>query len=739
MPRSLFVTAIQMEPAVAPRLSAPRFVTRLLFAASVGLASLGFAAERPQLEQQQPTTYRVQSNLVLVDVTVRTKNGDLVTDLEREDFVVTESGVVQEIVTFSLEEIPTASPVLPTLAGDGSGEVFENVPDSSDIERGAEKPPVIYLDDTTPASALKNKRLLILFFDLSSLQDEDLLRSITSAEAFVTEKITPHDLIALATYESELELLLDLTNDHELVLETIRTISPFETGGGTTEDFGDEETSDDVYVPDDVQFDIFNTDRRLSALGNLAKAYGEFPERKSLIYFSSGFRTTGIENQSQIRATVDLANQTNLSLYTADSRGLQALPPGGDVSRGSPRGNALFSGRGFTRQMDSLNSSQETLTTLAYDTGGTSFQDTNDLGSIFDKVLDDTRAYYVMGYYSSNTKKDGKFRKIKVEVKRSGLKLTHRPGYYASKEFSKMSRSERDQQLEEAFGVDRPFTELPFILQADYFRKDDDRNFVPISVQLAGDALAFDEKRKDQEAKIEFLAQVTDTEGKVAGVTRDVVALKLSTVKAERIRAGKILYNTGFDLRPGSYSLKFLMRDNRTGKLGTFQRRVEVPAIESEQLQTSSIVLGNRLVQSEEHSEGVRHERFGGRRRRGWRQETKDPFKIGDQRLVPSIGNVFANRQTVYVYFQVYGVAEGKDTRKPQVETYLMLLKSRTKVFEAEPYSATEWAEGSKGVVAVTMAVPLNGLRAGDYALQIHVRDRAADANLFQRVPVIIR
>ena len=738
MPRSLFVTAIRMEPALAPRLSARRLVGMLLFAASVGLAWLGFAAERPQLEQQQPTTYRVQSNLVQVDITVRTRKGDLVTDLEQEDFVVTESGVVQEIVTFSLEEIPTASLVLRTLAGDGSGEVLENVPEAADIERGAEKPPVIYLDDTTPASALKNKRLLILLFDLSSLQDEDLLRSISSAEAFVTEKITPHDLIALATYESELELLLDLTNDHKLVLETIGTISPFDTGGETTEDFGDEETSDDVYVPDDVQFDIFNPDRRLSALGNLAKAYGEFPERKSLIYFSSGFRTTGIENQSQIRATVDLANQTNLSIYTADSRGLAALPPGGDVSRGSPRGNALFSGRGFTRQMDSLNSSQETLTTLAYDTGGTSFQDTNDLGSIFDKVLDDTRAYYVLGYYSSNTKKDGKFRKIKVEVKRPGLKLTHRPGYYASKEFSKMSRSERDQQLEEAFGVDRPFTELPFILQADYFRKDDDRNFVPISVQLAGDALAFDEKRKDQEARIEFLAQVTDTDGKVAGVTRDVVTLKLSTVKAERIRAGKILYNTGFDLKPGSYSLKFLMRDNRTGKLGTFQRRVEVPAIESKQLQTSSIVLGNRLVESEEHSEGVRHERFG-RRRRGWPQETKDPFKIGDQRLVPSIGNVFANRQTVYVYFQVYGVAEGKDTRKPQVETYLMLLKSRTKVFEAEPYSATEWAEGSKGVVAVTMAVPLNGLRAGDYALQIHVRDREADANLFQRVPVIIR
>src|SRR5437867_854948 len=206
----------------------------------------------------------------------------------------------------------------------------------------------------------------------------DLIREVTTAEGFVTKKATPHDLIAIATYSSTLQLVQDLTNDREVLLDTLKHMNPTEAGNATEDDLGDPDTSDDTFVPDDVQFNIFNTDRRLSALETVAKAYREFPERKSLIYFSSGMTTTGVENQSQIRSTVDVANQSNMSIYTVDSRGLQALPPGGGASRGGAGGRAMFTGDALARQTSSLSSSQETLTTLAHDTGGTAFQDTND-------------------------------------------------------------------------------------------------------------------------------------------------------------------------------------------------------------------------------------------------------------------------------------------------------------------------------------------------------------------------
>jgi VWFA-related protein len=683
------------------------------------LLTCSLGAQTAPQRTQRPT-FRIQSNLVVVDVTVRDKKGDLVRDLRREDFTLYEDNALQEIVNFSLEDIPVAPENLAPGAAPAAPAVnFSAVPEP---ERKKDE--------------LKDKRLVILFFDLSSLTTEDLTRSVTTAEEFVTKQSTPHDLMAVATFSSVLQLIQDFTNDREVLVQTLRQLNPSEAGDAAAEELGDAESSEEIFVPDEVQFNIFNTDRRLSALENLAKTYREYPERKSLIYFSSGFSTTGIENQSQIRSTVDTANQSNISIYTVDSRGLVALPPGGDASRKAPSGRAMFSGSTRERQVASLSNSQETLTTLAHDTGGTAFQDTNDLAPVFDKVLTDTQAYYMLGYFSSNAKEDGKFRKIRVEVNRPGLKLQHRPGYFASKQFTRMTQSERDRQLEEALGLDRPFSDLPFILQADYFKDDGTNSLVPISIQLAGDGIQFDEKGNQREAQFEFLARLAEPKGKVAGLARDLVHVRLPARSAEKIRAGQILYTTGFQLRPGDYDLKFLIRDNRTGKLGSFEQRLAVPPLNGKTLQLSSIVLGSRLVKPDENSAGVSHQRPGA----GFRLlgAPRDPLLIEDKKIVPSIGHVFVNRQTLYVYFQVYGAQEDRQAKKPRIETNLLFIQGKTKVLESQPHVVEGWAKNSKDTAAVAMAVPLRVLKKGAYTVQIHVRDCVSDTNLFQRVPLVI-
>src|SRR6266498_5660867 len=434
--------------------------------------------------------------------------------------------------------------------------------------------------------------------------------------------------------------------------------------------------------------------------------------------------TTGIENQSQIRSTVDAANQSNMSIYTVDSRGLSALPPGGGASRGSPGGKALFSGDAMTRQTASLSSSQETLTTLAHDTGGTAFQDTNALAPVFDKVLSDTQTYYILGYYSTNTKEDGKFRKIRIEVNRPDLKIQHRSGYFASKQFIRLTQTERDRQLEEALAVDRPFSDLPFILEADYFRQDGSTCQVPVSLQFAGDGVQFEEKGNRREAQLEFLAQIRDAKGGVAGVARDLVDVRLPAQSAEKIRGGQILYSTGFQLRPGDYKLKFLVRDNRTGKLGSFEQALSVPPLDGKSLSISSIVLGSRLLDAKEDARGIEHKGVRGKFQMSG--HTKDPLVIDEKKIVPSIGNIFVNRQTLYVYFQVYGAAEDSATRKPRLETNLLFLQLKNKALKSKPHLVEEWAKDSKGTATVAMAVPLRGLKKGSYTLQVHVRDNAS-------------
>jgi VWFA-related protein len=683
--------------------------------------------------QERPTTFRVRSNLVVVDVTVRDKSGKLVPDLKREDFRIFENSRQEEIVTFSLEDIPSEpappEPARPELAN-SAGSTPAAAPLSinlASLPRAERRNQV-----------LADKRLMVLFFDLSSLSEEDLTRSVTTAQAYVSQKSSPSDLIAIATYSSTLQIVQDLTNDRTLLNDRLKQLNPMasDTTSADAQSNDDSAASDEVFVPDDVQFNLFNTDRRLAALTALSREYGEYPERKSLIYFSGTVQTTGSENQSQLRATIDAANQANMTIYTVDAAGLQALPPGGSASQRSGGARGMLSGSAMTGQFDALSASQETLTTIAHDTGGTSFQDSNDLAPVFTKVVNDTRTYYVIGYYSSNTVEDGKFRKIRVEVTRPDLKITHRPGYFASKQFTKLTQAERDRQLEEALELDRPFSDVPFILQAASFRESARATRVPVSLQVAGDGIRFEEKNDRREAHFEFLARVLESTGRIAAVARDTVQVDLPAQKAQKIQSGQILYNTGFQLRPGEYKLKFIVRDNSSGRLGSFEQGLSVPLLDGKTLQTSSIVLGNRLLPAGQDVKGVEHEgpmgRFEGP------PEEKDPLVIEGRRLVPNMGNIFAGGQTLYTYFQVYGAGDDPQTKKPSLEASLLFLENKTRLRESQPLHIQEWTKGSPGTATVAISLPLHGLKKGSYTLQVHLRDNVTDTNIYRRVPVIV-
>src|SRR5207237_6585500 len=129
---------------------------------------------------------------------------------------------------------------------------------------------------------------------------------------------------------------------------------------------------------DETEFNIFTTDQQVTALETAAKMLSSLPERKALVYFSSGVGKTGVENESQLRSTVNAAVRANVAFYPVDARGLVALPPGGDASKGAPRGTGIFTGGAVTKDKDRFNNQQETLTTLAADTGGRALLDDNE-------------------------------------------------------------------------------------------------------------------------------------------------------------------------------------------------------------------------------------------------------------------------------------------------------------------------------------------------------------------------
>ncbi|MBZ5495227.1 MAG: hypothetical protein LAP85_02400 [Acidobacteriia bacterium] len=140
------------------------------------------------------------------------------------------------------------------------------------------------------------------------------------------------------------------------------------------------------------------------------------------------------------------------------------------------------------------------------------------------------------------------------------------------------------------------------------------------------------------------------------------------------------------------------MRDNGNGKLGSFEEPISVPSVDLKTLDTSSIILGNRLADATgggSAADGITHQ--GAMRRFQDLGFGYNPLVVGDKRIVPSIGNVFLNGQTVYVYFQVYGAAAAQESQKPSIATYLMLMRANTKILESTPEIVRDWTKQSGG------------------------------------------
>ena len=235
-------------------------------------------------------------------------------------------------------------------------------------------------------------------------------------------------------------------------------------------------------------------------------------QKKSLIYFSSGMDRTGIENQSELRAAVNAAVRSNLAIYTMDMRGLQALVAGGEAQNASLRGVSAYSGQSTLNALNSNFTTQETLVTLASDTGGRAFLDSNDFSKIFKGVQQDTSTYYLLGYHSTNPARDGHYRRIVVKSNVPGVKIDYRRGYYAPADYQHSTKDDKERQLEEELASELPATDLPLYLGVAYFRLEDNKFFVPISLVVPGSQIPFVRSSDRDKATLDVIGMVLDSE-----------------------------------------------------------------------------------------------------------------------------------------------------------------------------------------------------------------------------------
>ncbi len=689
----------------------------------------------------QRYTLKVTSNEVLVDVRVTDRKGNPVTNLKESDFQVYEDGVPQKINSFDLENVQELAQ-----------EKGENGK-PAEINLGA-------LPPSTPQSTYKqlvqNHRLIVLFFDLTSLQIPDLLRALQSAQNFIKTQLTPADLVAVVSYSSDLRVLQDFTNDRDALSKAIESIqigqsaqlasngSVGEAGG--TDSFGNTvvtQDTGDAFTPDETEFNIFNTDEKLAALQSLAQMLRAVPGRKSVIHFSSGIEQTGVDNEAQLQATIDSANRSDVSFYTLDARGLMAMPPGGGASAASPAGTAIYTADAVSSQMSSLDNSRETLSTLATDTGGKMFTDLNNFAPVFNYVQKENTTYYLIGYSPTNTQADGRYRRVRVELSgKRGLKVEARPGYYAPVSFQRSSSGQKEILLQEAMSSDVPVLELPLAVETPYFLEPDGHYYVVLAAKIPGSAIPFHKHSAVHQTEFDFAWRATDAGGKVAGALRDTLPVKLNASTYQRVLNGNILYEGAMVLPPGTYTLKVVARENLTGKMGTFEKPLVLPPVNKTALQLSSVVLSNEL--SKKLAAAAARRMRGGpwfMMGPGARLIHEAPLEIGPQAILPSVTRVFRTNQTLYVFLQSYAnkpPAAGKGGRKAAPPAMAVIFfRNGGQISEAGPYPAKSGKSGS-GTASYFTEIPLAKFPPGRYWMQVNVLDPSANQAAFARVPLAI-
>ena len=714
-----------------------RFIAMAVVLALAGGA--GPSAQQGQKPVEQPRFEGSTSiTLVSVDVVVRDSKGEVVRGLTAKDFTILEDGKPQKIDNFSFQEIATSAPAgaLDVQLLDG---LEEKVRAEAARAASATTPTAEPVAPAGDPTGTMNRRMLTIMFDVSSMQPDDVQRAVEDARDWVAEKMTGADLVALITVGTRLNVLTDFTSSKEEALGALQKLAynegtevdPQSVATAATEaDAADSSTT----TTEADAFQEFNNDVRLRALKTVCQELAPIQQKKALLYFSAGMNRSGEDNQIELRNATSTCNRGNVSIYPVDTRGLQAVAAGGSASsRGN--GRSLLTGSGM-RGFQQINQSQETLTTLAADTGGRAFTDTNDFGDAFARVQRDLAAYYLLGYSSTNPARDGRFRRITVRVNANrpelkGLSVEARLGYYAGRSFSNTNNRDREAQLDDQLQAAVSSTDVPMVVGTGYFRQQGggqgqdprdprannrgfERFYVPIAVAVPGFAVPV--AANATEVQIDVKGEVRDEQGRVIGRLRETI--KVPSGGAETLAGRQVFYQSGLSLPPGRFVVKVVLRENTGGAVGSFEAPIFVPQLnDNKVMKVSSVVMSTQVQKA-----------AAGR--------SDNPLVRDGVQLLPNLTRAVGRNQKVYFYYEVYDPA--LTAQSPDLRTSLAFYRGGVKVFETPMVQRTMMDEEARKAVVFQFEVPAEQFKPGTYTCQINIVDAIASTVAFPRLTFVV-
>ena len=683
--------------------------TRWVVAVLIGLAvaPLHGQSQPPSAPgpAQPPPTFKVEVNYVEIDARVTDAQGKFVGDLTKDDFQISEEGKPQAITVFSRVELPVERQDPP---------LFKGTPIEPDVQTNRGE---------------FNGRVFVLVLD--DLQT-DFRRSMlvkAAARQFIRRYIGANDLTAVVYTGSAADRGQEFTNSRARLLASVEkfmgTKLPSATMSTIDSYYQQRSGSGQGFRDINGAERGFKARNTLTALKNVAEFLSSVRgRRKAVVWFGEGIdydMDNPLRNpdasvlRDTMQEAIAAATRADVSFYGVDARGLGAgLDEAVEIQ-------ALPDDSGFTAGPTSIQNevrrAQDSLRVMSEETGGFAIVNQNDLNASFERLVQDNSSYYVLGYYPSNDKRDGRFRKIEVHVTRPGVRVQARNGYTAPKgrvatATTKPSDVQVPPEIREALASPIPANGLGLSMFAAPFTGPGGKSSVAVVVEFDPDRLKFVEQNGTFLENIELHMLAVDASGKVQDGGRTLVPLKLGAPSHQAVTANGFRVIRRLTIPPGRYQIRIGAKEMNGGGVGTVTQTLDVPDFSKSPLQVSGIAITSVSA---------------------GRMLTANP----DEQLKavlpgsPTAIRDFPRNDTLALFAEVYD-NQSSAAHRVTITSSIVADDGRV-LFTASDERSSDELQGKKGGYGYTREIPLSQFPPGRYVLRIEARSTLANGGTASR------
>lgn len=683
-----------------------------LLAAVAAHAQQPAPAPQPSQPETPPPTFRVEINYVEVDALVTDAAGNSVANLTADDFEVLEDGKPQKISAFSLVNIPIERAERPLFA---AGPIEADVRSNEEVDG----------------------RVYVIVLDDLHIHPLRTSRVKAAAKGFVERHFAANDLAAVVYTSGRADAGQEFTNNRRLLLAAIDRFSGRKLRSSTLERLERYQSTQGMRSPGERVEDpvlaerAFNARNSLEGVRNLADFLaGIRGRRKAMLFISEGVDYdihdvfTNRDASSIMDASRDAigaATRANVAIYSIDPRGLTSM---GDemIEVGSFPNDDPDAGISSTGMMDELRLSQDSLRTLSDETGGFAAVNRNDFDGAFERLVRENSSYYVLGYYPTNDRRDGRFRKIEVHVRRPGLQVRSRKGYQAPRgraPENKPAATPAAAAVREGMSSPLPMAGIGLTAFAAPFKGNAPNASVALAIEVEAGAFEYTEKNGVFTNDLELAVTATDAKGKTHPGERNTINLAFKPDTLARVKARGFRVVTQLDVPPGRYQVRIAAGES-TGRVGSVFYDLEVPDFHKAPFTMSGLAVTSASAGQTPTA------------------RAKDPLK-DFLPGAPTARREFPRGDELALFAEIYENAPGAPAHMVDITTTVRSDAGRVLFQNQEERNSTE-LQGGRGGYGYTTRIPLTDLEPGVYVIHVEATSRAAsDRGVGRDVQITVR